>query len=224
MKWLCNNCGYVYNINLYGYDISKIKNNLGIKHIFPICCKCNSSVKLIYQNNNIYEILILNGTGGSGKTTVSKHMYSENDCFIIDGDIVLEMVREKTPEGIVYNSNEVYNEFIDEILIGIAFNKKVILNHIFSKEDYQRFYKKLQEKNVKPIMVILRPDIEIAINRAQGRTTYIKNRKTPTQRSTIEKFYQMMMKYDKDEYLVIDNSNLSIKETVEYIKKQKNCT
>ena len=220
MKWLCTNCGYVENINLYGYDIKKMKNNLGIKHIYPICNKCNSPVKLIFKNNSIYEILILTGTGGSGKTTISKHIYSENESLIIDGDIVIEMVREKTPEGIIYYSEEVYNEIIEQIKIGIALNKKIVMNHIFSKDDYNRFCKMLYKINVKPFLVILNPNLELAIERTQKRTTYIKNRKTSTQKSTVERFHKMMIEFG-EEYLIVDNSNLSIEETIEYIKSKK---
>jgi shikimate kinase len=218
MEWLCKNCGTInnYGVELFGFDKTKIKNDIGIRHIYPICNNCKSSVKILYRNNIFCDAIILNGTCGSGKTSISKCFYTEQEQFIIDGDRVIEIAREKHKEKYEYNSNEVYNEIIEEIIIGKALNKKIILNHIFSKDEFIKFSVKLFENKIRPIMVILRPTVEIAYSRTQERTSF----RNKTERKWVEYFDQMMMDYDPNEFIIIDNSNYTIEETIKNIKEK----
>ena len=221
-KWVCKNCGEL-NINedikINGFDQSIVKNNLGIDHIFPVCIKCNSSIELHCDDYGIKNVFLLNGTCGSGKTTISKYLNQKDDKYlIIDGDRVIEILKYKMGIKYKYNIDELYSEILSQIIIGIALGKIIIINYIFSVIDYNKFKEKVIKKNIKPKMIILKPDMEIAYKRTQERTGFANK----TEKKWVEYFDKMMDEYKNTNEKIIDNGNLTIEETIKIIEKEIN--
>src|SRR5665647_2005856 len=95
--------------------------------ILPMCKRCGAEVAVSHTCNG-GNIIILNGTCGSGKSTIAEILASKG-FLAIDGDCVIQTVKYKK------NKKQVdFNEMLDEIACEIdtlsMFGENFVLAHI----------------------------------------------------------------------------------------------
>ena len=115
IKISCPVCGGIDKNDVVLYDTKLRKQNIDISPVHPTCRRCNSPVVI---NNKCCggELIILNGTCGSGKTTVTEELMKNHGYYAIDGDCVFQSVKHRLGiEKIEYNSDDVINEIAAEI-------------------------------------------------------------------------------------------------------------
>jgi len=128
----CPNCGEITKDNVKIYDDSLRKQNI----ILPTCKLCGFEVVIshICDGGNL---IVLNGTCGSGKTTIAE-VFVDKGWLAIDGDCAIQSLRHKKGTK-QYEWKELINEIACEIDILYLFCKYIVLSHIILPEDYKKF-------------------------------------------------------------------------------------
>ncbi|MDR1061898.1 MAG: hypothetical protein LBL83_12025 [Clostridiales bacterium] len=67
----CPNCGERAVNEIETYNESLRKQNLSISPILPICKQCGTEVGIMHKSNG-GNIIVINGTSGSGKSTIAE--------------------------------------------------------------------------------------------------------------------------------------------------------
>ena len=91
---VCPVCGEIQRGDITLYNSKLLRLNLDISPIHPICNHCKSTVK-INKKCCGGEIIILNGTCGSGKSTIAIELMEKYGYYAIDGDCVNQSVKHK---------------------------------------------------------------------------------------------------------------------------------
>lgn len=205
----CANCGEITKDNIMIYDESLKKQNLRISPIYPKCKLCGSDVAVL-NVKNCANVIVLNGTCGSGKTTIAE-LLADKDWLAIDGDCAIQSLRyrKRTKQ---YEWNELINEILFEIDILSLFCENIVLSHIILPEDYQRYIEFLKSRNMKYKFILLKPEYHIAVERCQTRTCHTSV--TPT--DWIKHFYDILL-FDDGQFDIVDNSDMTAPEVAETI-------
>ena len=186
------------------------KQDFAMSPIVPTCKHCASEIETVHSPEGA-ELLILNGTCGSGKSTIAEELMQHHGFAAIDGDCVLQAAKYKrNGEKIAYNADEAINEIAQEITVLAAFGDRIILSHIILPEDWPRYAALFTQLKLRFRHILLKPDIETAIARCSLRTCH----KSVTPEYWIRYFHDRLLYEDKSDVNVIDNTDLSVAETI----------
>lgn len=204
----CPNCGEIAKDNVKIYDDSLRKQNIGISPILPTCKLCGFEVVIshICDGGNL---IVLNGTCGSGKTTIAE-VFIDKGWLAIDGDCAIQSLRHKKGTK-QYEWKELINEIACEIDILSLFCKNIVLSHIILPEDYKKFIELFKSRNIKYNLILLKPEYQTAVERCRLRTCHT----TITPEKWIKHFYDILV-FD-DRFDIVDNSDMSAQDTAETI-------
>lgn len=207
----CQNCGEILKDDINIYDERLKKQNISISPILPRCKFCDAEI-LISNTARRCTIIVLNGTCGSGKTTIAEMLVSKG-YLAIDGDCVIQTVRHKNKRK-EYEWNELIEEIANQIDVLALFGSNIVISHVILPEDLDRYIEIFESRNLQYKFILLKPEYQTAVERCQKRTCHA----TVTPEQWIKHFYDLL-EFD-DRITVVDNTLLTAEETVEYILKK----
>jgi ABC-type proline/glycine betaine transport system ATPase subunit len=89
----CQNCGEIFKNNVQIYNYTLRKQDIDMSPIVPTCKICGGEVEISHICNG-GKIIVINGTCGSGKTTIAE-ILQHKGYLAIDGDCAIQAVRHK---------------------------------------------------------------------------------------------------------------------------------
>lgn len=205
----CPNCGEITRENIKIYDESLRKQKIGISPILPTCKLCGAEVVVSHICNG-GNVIVLNGTCGSGKTTIAE-LLVDMGWLAIDGDCAIQSLRHKKGTN-QYAWNEVINEIACEIEILSLFSKNIVLSHIVLPEDFNKYIELFESRNIKYKLILLKPEYQTAVERCRIRTCHT----SITPEKWIKYFYDSLV-FDNDRFYIINNSDITVQDTAEII-------
>ena len=205
----CPNCGEITRDNVKIYDESLRKQNIGISPILPTCKLCGSEVVVSHICNG-GNIIVLNGTCGSGKTTIAE-LLVDKGWLAIDGDCAIQSLRYKKRTK-QYEWSELVNEIVCEIDILSLFSKNIVLSHVVLPEDFKKFIELFESRNIKYKLILLKPEYQTAVERCRIRTSHT----SITPEKWIKHFYNILV-FDDAQFDIVDNSDMTAQDTAETI-------
>jgi len=205
---VCPNCGRLAKEQIHIYSTELRKQSFGHTPILPTCKICNAEVKSSHVCNG-GNIVVLNGTCGSGKSTVAEVM-AQRGFMAIDGDCALQSARYKR-NGEKIDYRDVVEEIADEIDLLSMYSENIVLATIIHPEDIDQYKKMLQDRNLNYRFVLLKPRYEVLLQRCQERTCH----KNVTPEYWINYFYKLLN--FEDEVKVVDNTDMTAEETAAFI-------
>ena len=204
----CSQCGKLSKKEILLYSESLRKQTFDILPILPTCKRCGTEVVIpnVCKGGNV---IVLNGTCGSGKSTVAEILVKKG-FMAIDGDCAIQVIKHKKNVK-DWSFDELADEIACEIDILSLFSNKFVISSVIMPEDMDKYIKIFESRNLKYAFFLLKPDYQTAVNRCQSRTCHTSV--TPGQ--WIKHFYDMLA-FD-DLVIVVDNSNITANETAEYV-------
>lgn len=206
----CPNCGEITKEDVKLYDESLKKQNIGISPVYPTCKLCGAEAAISHTCNG-GNIIVLNGTCGSGKTTVAE-LLADKGFLAINGDCAIQTLRCKKGTK-QYEWSELIDEIACEIDILSLFSENIVLSHVVLPEDFEKFIKMFKARHLQYKFILLKPDYQTAVERCQTRTCH----ETVTPEQWIKHFYDILL-FD-DRFDIVDNTNMTAQETAEHILK-----
>ena len=206
----CPNCGEISKNDVKLYDERLKKQKIAIAPINPTCKLCGAQAS-ISQTCNGGNIIVLNGTCGSGKTTVAE-LLANKGFLAIDGDCAIQTLGHKKSTK-QYEWNELIEEIVCEIDILSLFSENIVLSHIVLPEDFEKYIEAFRARKMRHKFVLLKPEYRTAVERCETRTCH--DNVTPEQ--WIKHFYDVLV-FD-DDFDIIDNTKMTPQDTAEYILK-----
>jgi gluconate kinase len=207
----CPNCGELNKADVQIYNESLRRQSFNILPILPVCKRCGSEVTVL-NKCSVGNIISLNGTCGSGKSTIAEAL-SARGFLAIDGDCAIQTVRHKTGKK-QYEWNELIDEIAYEIDVLSMYSKNIVLSHIILPDDLVKYTDIFESRNMKYSFFLLKPEYQAAVERCQSRTCHA----NATPEYWIKHFYELL-NFD-DGVTVVDNTNMTVGETVEYILRK----
>jgi predicted ABC-type ATPase len=204
----CPNCGVLAKNDISIYSESLRKQSFNMSPVLPVCVRCGQEVEITHKCND-GNIIVLNGTCGSGKSTIAE-ILAENGFLAIDGDCVIQSVKHKRRTKQV-DFNEMADETASEIDILSMFGDSFVLSTVILPEDLDKYIKIFQSRNLKYRFFLLKPEYQTAVERCLLRTCHA----SITPEYWIKHFYELL-NFD-DSVIVVDNTNLTPEETAAYI-------
>ncbi len=204
----CPNCGEIDKGDIIVYSETLRKQDFSMSPILPTCRHCGNEVEITHRCNG-GTIIVINGTCGSGKSTIAEILAGKG-FLVIDGDCVIQVIKHKkgTTE---WDFNEMADEIASEIDILSMFGDDFVLSTVILPEDMDKYLGILQSRNLKFRLFLLRPEYETALTRCQSRTCHA----SVTPEYWIRHFYE---KLDFDERVkVIDNTSMTPEETAAHV-------
>ena len=206
----CPNCGELEISDITIYSESLRKQDFSMLPVLPACTHCGEEVEITHRCDG-GNVIVLNGTCGSGKSTIAEILLKQG-FLAIDGDCVIQVVKHKKGTTQV-DFNEIAAEIANEIDILSMFGDNFVLSTVILPEDFDRYIGVFQSRNLKYRLFLLKPEYQTALERCQSRTCHA----SITPEYWIKYFYEML-NFD-DRAIVVDNTNLTPEETVAYILK-----
>jgi hypothetical protein len=163
--------------------------------VLPTCVHCGKGVEIVHKCNG-GNIIVLNGTCGSGKSTITE-IFLRKGFLGIDGDCVIQTVKHKKTAV--------------EIDILSMFGDDFVLATVILPEDLDKYTEIFQSRNLEYRLFLLKPDYRTAVQRCQSRTWD----GSVTPEYWIRHFYEEL-NFD-DRVIVVDNTSLTPEETAGYI-------
>jgi len=208
----CPNCGELSKDDIFIFNEGLRKQNFDHSPILPTCKKCAAEV-VITNRCNGGNIIVLNGTCGSGKSTVAEILAKRN-FLAIDGDCVIQVVKHKRNGAKVdFQEQAVFEEIAHEIDILSMFGGNLVLSHVIMPEDLDRYIEIFNARNLKYWLFLLKPSYEVAVERCSTRTCHGNPSITPEY--WIKHFYDALVFDNRVE--VVDNTNMSPEQTTNFI-------
>ncbi|MHC1696206.1 MAG: hypothetical protein AB9835_13245 [Eubacteriales bacterium] len=205
----CPNCGDVTKDDIFIYCEKLRKQNINISPILPTCRRCGTEVHITHICNK-GKIIILNGTCGSGKSTIAEE-FQNKGYLTIDGDCVIQSVRHK--KGVKqYNWDELINEIACEIDILSLYSDKIVLSHIVLSEDISKYIDIFELRHMDYKFILLKPEYKTAMERCRTRTCHT----SVTPEEWIKHFYEVLT-FDDERVNTIDNTYKTPKECADII-------
>jgi broad-specificity NMP kinase len=204
----CPNCGRISKDEILIYNENLRKQNIRISPVLPVCRHCGAEAAVSHTCRG-GNIIVLNGTCGSGKTTVAE-LLADRGFAAIDGDCVIQSVRHKSGRK-QYLWNELIDEIAHEIDILSMFGENIVLSHIVLPEDTVKYIDIFRSRGMNYKIFLLRPECKTAAERCRTRTCHTS--KTPE--IWIKHFYDLLVPCDRAE--TVDNTAMTAEETAEYI-------
>jgi cytidylate kinase len=178
--------------------------------VLPTCIHCGKEVEITHKCNG-GNIIVLNGTCGSGKSTIAEILAGKG-FLVIDGDCVIQSAKHKKSIKQV-DFNEMADEIACEIDILSMLGDNLVLSTVILPEDLDKYIGIFQSRNLKYRLFLLKPDCHTAVERCQTRTCHA----SVTPEYWIKYFYEML-NFD-DRVIVLDNTNLTPEQTAAHILK-----
>ena len=204
----CPNCGELAKSEIGIYNESLRKKDFDMSPVLPTCVHCGKEVEIIHKCNS-GNIIVLNGTCGSGKSTIAEILLRKG-FLVIDGDCVIQVVKHKK-RTTQWDFNEMADEIANEIDILSMFGDDFVLSIVILPEDLDKYIEIFQSRNLKFRLFLLRPEYQTAVVRCQSRTCHA----SVTPEYWIRHFYEKL-NFD-DRVIVLDNTNLTPEEAAVYV-------
>ncbi len=179
--------------------------------VLPTCVHCGREVEITHRCNG-GNIILLDGTCGSGKSTVAEILLKKG-FLAIDGDCVIQAAKHKKRTNHV-DFNEMADETASEIDILSMFGDGFVLSAVILPEDLDKYIAIFQSRNLKYRLFLLKPEYRTAVERCQSRTCH----GSVTPGYWIRHFYEKL-NFD-DRVIVVDNTSLTPEETAEHVLKK----
>ena len=205
---ICLNCGELTKNDIKIYNESLRKQNISISPILPICKRCGSEVSITSKCSS-GNVIVLNGTSGSGKSTIAE-ILADKGFLAIDGDCVIQAVRHKMGRK-QYTWDELIDEIAYEIDVLSMFGENIVLSHVILPDDLDKYIEIFESRNLRYRFFLLKPEYQTAVDRCQTRTCHT----IITPECWIKHFYDLLS-FDA-RVTVVDNTNMSAEETANYI-------
>ncbi|MCL2361422.1 MAG: AAA family ATPase [Defluviitaleaceae bacterium] len=212
---ICPECGELPKDGILIHSEKLRKQRFGHSPILPICKQCGSDVDIIHRCTD-GDIIVLNGTCGSGKSTVAEILVRRS-FYAIDGDCVIQTLKHKKGvEKVSFQELAFYDEVGHELDILSMYGNRFVLAHVLKLEDMERYTKVFKSRNLRYHFFLLKPRYEVAVERCQTRTCHTSI--TPEQ--WIRHFYDLLVFDNSVE--VVDNSDMTAEVTGDYILEKCN--
>lgn len=208
---ICPNCGEIAIEEIQIYNENLRRQNFSLSPVLPICKRCKAEVGITHKCSG-GNIIVLNGTSGSGKSTVAEILAGKGYAAI-DGDCAIQTVRHKKGTK-QYEWDELIGEIACEIDVLSLLGGNIVLSHIVMPEDMDKYIKMFESRNLKYKFFLLKPEYQTAVNRCQSRTCHT----SVTPEYWIKHFYDVL-NFD-DRVAVVDNTHMTAEETAEFILKE----
>jgi predicted ABC-type ATPase len=179
--------------------------------VLPTCVHCGKEVEIVHKCNG-GNIIVLNGTCGSGKSTIAEILLKKG-FLVIDGDCVIQTAKHKKGVEQV-NFSEMADETAVEIDILSIFGDDFVLATVILPEDLDKYIEIFQSRNLEYRLFLLKPDYRTAVQRCQSRTCH----GSVTPEYWIRHFYEKLSFNDR--VIVVDNTSLTPEEAVAYVLKK----
>jgi len=198
------------------YNKSLRKQTFDISPILPACNICGSEAEVTGNTRGV-KILLLNGTCGSGKSSIADELMKFHGFLAIDGDCVRQVQKYKLgPERKwVNNAPEMIEEIGKEIDILSAVGSEIVISTVVEPDDLPKYISLFESKGMDYRIILLKPDYETVVKRTQTRTCF----------GSITPEYWVRYFYDKlefDDVETLDNSNLSVEQSAVAILQKCN--
>jgi len=201
----CPTCGEVPKDDIRLYHDGLKKQNIGISPVLPTCARCGAEAAVTHRCTS-GSLVILNGTCGSGKTSVAECLQSDG-YLAIDGDCAIQALRHKKATK-AYEWHELIDEIAAEIDILTFFNSNIVLSHVVLRGDVPSYLSMLASRGLRYKHVLLKPDYQTAVARCQTRRCHAE----PTPEVWIKHFYDLLV-FDEAQVHLIDNTRQTVAET-----------
>ena len=172
--------------------------------ILPICKRCGAGVAVDHTCSG-GSIFIINGTCGSGKSTVAD-LLMDKGFLAIDGDCIIQVVKHKKGVKNV-NFADMADETAHAIDILSLLGDRFVLASVILPEDLEKYIDIFKSRNMKYKFILLRPDYQTAVDRCQSRTCHT----SITPEYWIRHFYDLLA-FD-ERVAVVDNTQVTAEET-----------
>lgn len=204
----CPNCGERARRDITVYSEILRKQDFDMSPVLPTCAHCGEEVEITHRCDG-GNVIVLNGTCGSGKSTIAEILLRKG-FLAIDGDCVIQVVKHKKGTTQV-DFNEIAAEIANEIDILSMFGDDFVLSTVILPEDLDKYIEIFQSRNLKYRLFLLRPEYQTAVVRCQSRTCHA----SVTPEYWIRHFYE---KLDFDDRVnVVDNTNMTPEETAAHV-------
>ncbi len=204
----CPNCGELAKSDIIVYSQSLRKQSFSMSPVLPTCVHCGKEVEVAHKCNG-GNIIVLNGTSGSGKSTIAE-IVAKQGFLPIDGDCVIQSVKHK--KGTTqWDFHEIAAEIAIEIDILSMFGDDFVLSTVILPEDLDKYIETFQSRNLKYRLFLLKPKYQTAVERCRTRTCHA----SVTPEYWIKHFYEML-KFD-DRVIVVDSTNQTPEETAAFV-------
>jgi len=206
----CPNCGKLLENDIQIYSQALRKQQFDHTPILPTCKKCIAVVEISYRCDG-GNIIVLNGTCGSGKSTVAE-VLAKKGFLAIDGDCVRQVVKHKSnKEQVHFQEQDVFDEIAHEIDILSMFGSNFVLAHVLMPEDMEKYIEIFNARNLKYHFFLLKPSYQTAVERCNTRTCHT----SITPEYWIKHFYDALV-FDSS-VKIVDNTSMTAKQTADYI-------
>ena len=198
------NCGELTKRDITVYSEILRKQDFDMSPVLPTCAYCGEEVEITHRCDG-GNVIVLNGTCGSGKSTIAEILLRKG-FLAIDGDCVIQVVKHKKRTA-QWDFNEIAAEIANEIDILSMFGDDFVLATVILPEDLDNYIEIFQSRNLEYQLFLLKPDYRTAVQRCQSRTCHA----SVTPEYWIRHFYEKLS-FD-DRVIVVDNTSLTPEET-----------
>jgi len=206
---ICANCNEITKDDVQAYNKDLRKQNINISPILPACKICGAEVAISHTCSTA-KVIVINGTCGSGKTTVAE-ILQDRGYLAIDGDCAIQSIRYKKGTK-KYEWNELVDEITQEIDILSLFGENIVISHVVLPEDLAKYIEIFETRNIEYKFILLQPEYQSAVERCQTRTCH----DNITPEVWIKHFYDILV-FDDDRMVIVDNTSLTANETADVI-------
>ncbi|NLD98834.1 MAG: dephospho-CoA kinase [Fibrobacter sp.] len=208
----CPNCGELEINDITIYNEYLRKQDFSMLPVLPTCRRCGEEVAITHKCTG-GTVIVLNGTCGSGKSTIAEILLTKG-FLVIDGDCVIQVVKHKKgkPE---WNFKELADEIAREIDILSMFGDNFVVSAVILPEDLDKYMNIFQSRHLKYRLFLLKPEYQTAWERCQTRTCH----ESITPEYWIQYFYETL-NFD-DRFIVVDNTHLTAEETASRVLEDK---
>lgn len=205
---VCPNCGNIVKDEVQIYSEKLRQQSFNLSPVLPTCKQCGAEVSIAHQCGG-GSIIVLNGTSGSGKSSVAE-VFTGKGFLAIDGDCAIQALRHKTGKK-KYEWSELIKEIACEIDILSVFGRNIVLSHIVLPEDLDKYINIFKERNLEHRFFLLKPEYQTAVERCRTRTCHT----SVTPEYWIKHFYDLLV-FDS-RVVTVDNTKMTAEETADYI-------
>jgi len=206
----CPNCGELSKDDIWIYNQTLRKQRFDHTPVLPTCKKCTVEVEISCRCRG-GNIIVLNGTCGSGKSTVAE-VLAKRGFLAIDGDCVLQVAKHKSQQAQVhFQSQDVFDEIAKEIDILSIFGGNFVLAHVLMPEDMEKYIEIFKARNLNYHFFLLKPSYQTAVARCNTRPCHT----SITPEYWIKHFYDALV-FDST-VDIVDNTNQTAEQTADCI-------
>ncbi len=200
----CPNCGELGRNDITVYSERLRKQDFSMLPVLPVCRRCGEEAAITHRCHG-GNVIVLNGTCGSGKSTVAETLLKRG-FPVIDGDCVIQVVKHKkgTPE---WNFDELAEEIGCEIDILSMFDDNFVVSSVILPEDLDTYTGIFQSRNLNYRLILLKPEYQTAVERCRTRTCH----DSITPEYWIKYFYETL-NFD-GRFVIVDNTDMTPEET-----------